>query len=104
MEFFDRFSRSPRAVSKRSRKRGRTLDCRLPDVRFSGLRRVPQMLVVAAVSGPAVRGNAAGIDLEHFAGCADFGESDRVGAGHPDLGAEFGEFVEQGLPSRRVEM
>src|SRR5581483_3574736 len=42
----------------------------------------------AARTSTAAR-NLAGIDAKNFAGRADVGERGRIGAGHPDLCAEF---------------
>lgn len=43
-------------------------------------------------------------DLEDPRACTDIGEACRIGAGHPDLGAERGEFIEQRDPAARIEM
>src|ERR1700687_951909 len=53
------------------------------------------------VAGPR---DAAGIDVENFARRAEFSERRGVGAGHPDLGAEFFQFNEQGVAPCGIEM
>src|ERR1700674_2259445 len=55
-------------------------------------------------AGSGAAGDLALLHVENLAAWADIGERRRVGAGHPDLGAEFCKFLKQRLAPGGIEM
>jgi len=53
---------------------------------------------------PSAAGDLAGIDVENLACCADVGEGQGIGAGHPDLRAELCQFIKQRRAPGGIEM
>src|ERR1700724_1813796 len=111
MGVFDDFSRRPKADSEALPKCDSRADLLAAKVAISAFGRRPRGIVEwadanrrARLSGVAPPRDAAGIDVENFARCAEFGERQGVGAGHPDLRAEFCQFSEQGVAPCGIEM
>ena len=98
MGFFNGFSRRLRADSQAFEKRDSTADFCIPKGRDFQVSAPadswpgrPKFTASGAPRDPA------GIDVEDLTGRADVGEGQGIRAGHPNLGAEFCQFNEQGI-------
>jgi hypothetical protein len=60
--------------------------------------------IVARIHPSGAAGDLAGIDVEDLACCADVGEGQGIGAGHPHLRAELCQFIEQCRAPGGIEM
>jgi hypothetical protein len=84
MGIFDGFSRRPEPDSGALQKRDSGVDL---GVRISGF--FTLTLPLEGFADSLAARDPPGIDVENFAGGADVGERRGIGAGHPDLRAEF---------------